>query len=62
MIKIICDICGKEMSTSKYTGANENCNFCISSYGKVWDICNNCREELLELLKTFKYKEESEDK
>lgn len=62
MTKTICDICGNEMPTDTYPRTIAEHNFCISSYGKVWDVCNNCRNELLELLKKYKYKEESEDK
>ena len=46
MTKTICDICGKEMPTTKFVDAIEDLNFCISSPGKIWDICNECREDL----------------
>lgn len=46
MTKTVCDICGKEMPTKKYTDTIKNLNFCISSYGEIWDICTECREEL----------------
>lgn len=46
MTKTVCDICGKDMPTSKFEKNNEDMNFCISSYGKAWDICNECREDL----------------
>ena len=46
MTKTTCDICGKEMPTTKYADRIEDKNFCISSYGKIWDICTECREEL----------------
>ena len=42
----VCDICGKEMSTIKCTDIINTLNFCISSYGKIWDICNDCRVSL----------------
>ena len=46
MTKTVCDICGKEMQTQKFVGTTENMNFCISSYGKRWDICDKCRLDL----------------
>lgn len=46
MTKTVCDICGKEMPTKKYVDRIDNYNFCISSYGKIWDICTECRESL----------------
>lgn len=58
MTKTICDICGKEMPLS-LRGTKDD-KFCISSYGKVWDVCTECRNELNEWLK--KRKAESEDK
>ena len=45
MTKTVCDVCGKEMPTARFV-AIENLNFCISSHGKIWDICNECREDL----------------
>ena len=49
MTKTVCDICGKEMPTVKFVNTIEdleNLNFCISSYGKIWDICDECRVDL----------------
>ncbi len=46
MTKTVCDICGKEMSTPKYADTIENMNFCISSHGRIWDLCLECREDL----------------
>ena len=46
MTKTVCDICGKEMPTQKYADRIENYEFCISSYGEIWDICTECRESL----------------
>ena len=46
MTKTVCDICGKDMSTN--TTSKDpiyDLKFCISSYGKIWDICNECRED-----------------
>ena len=46
MTKTICDICGKAIPTQSM---NKNpiydLKFCISSYGKMWDICSECRED-----------------
>lgn len=46
MTKTVCDICGKEMPTAKFADTTENLNFCISSHGKIWDICAECRVSL----------------
>lgn len=48
MTKTVCDICGKEISPvfRKNGDTIENLNFCISSYGRIWDICIECREDL----------------
>lgn len=47
MIKTVCDICGKEKETPNvYTDTIENMNFCISSNGRIWDICDECRVKL----------------
>ena len=44
---IICDICGDKIPTIKFVDDNiKDLNFCISSYGKVWDICDKCRVNL----------------
>ena len=45
MTKTVCDICGKEMPTIK-ADTIENHEFCISSYGEIWNICTECRESL----------------
>lgn len=45
MTKTICDICGKEMPTTKLGDRPyANQKFCISSCGKAWDVCGECRE------------------
>ena len=59
MTKTVCDICGKEMSPAKFVGI-ENLNFCISSHGKTWDVCTECRESLNRWM--FVRRRESEDK
>ena len=46
MTKTICDICGKEMPTAKFVDNIEDMNFCMSSHGRIWDICTECRESL----------------
>ena len=46
MTKTVCDICGKEMPIIKFVDTIENHEFCISSYGEIWDICTECRESL----------------
>ena len=50
-----CDICGKEMPTM-----SKGDNFNISSRGRVWDICDNCRQELNKWLESKKPKGETE--
>lgn len=46
MIKAVCDICGKEMPSETFAKLIKDYNFRISSNGRVWDICNKCRERL----------------
>lgn len=46
MTKTVCDICGREMPTAKFVANIEDLNFCISSQGRIWDICTDCRESL----------------
>lgn len=58
MTKTICDICGKEIPSEMYASSIKDYKFCISSYGKVWDVCTECRNELNEWTK--KRKAESE--
>lgn len=65
MTKTVCDICGKEMPTEKFVDNIRNLNFCISSHGRIWDICTECRVSLnrwMTILKEEANKEESEDK
>ena len=45
MTRTVCDICGKEMSTAKLDNIDD-LNFCISSHGRIWDICDRCRVSL----------------
>lgn len=53
----ICDICGKQ--TEQSTKPLAVYKFVISSYGRVLDICDDCRESLNNWM-TMR-KEESED-
>lgn len=46
MTKTVCDICGKEMPTASFAGNIKNLNFCISSHGRIWDVCDGCRASL----------------
>ena len=46
MKKTICDVCGKKMPTFKTELPPEDMQFCISSYGHIWDVCDECRKEL----------------
>lgn len=58
MTKTYCDICGKELLTSM-PHSIEGSSFCISSFGRIWDICNDCKNELNEFIN--KHKEEKEN-
>ena len=52
MTKTVCDICGKEMLTTlKIVDNIKNLNFCISSHGRIWDICDECRASLNKWMK-----------
>ena len=46
MTRTVCDICGKEMPTAKFVANIVDLSFCISSHGKIWDICDKCRVDL----------------
>lgn len=48
MKKIICDICGKELSLTYgiRETALKDIHFAISSHGRLWDICQECRDSL----------------
>lgn len=59
MTKTICDICGKEMPLEIFAKPVKDYKFCISSYGRAWDICGKCRDELNKWIE--KRKAESED-
>ena len=59
MTKTVCDICCKEMPTAKFVDNIEELHFCISSFGRIWDICAECRESLNRWM--TKRRAESED-
>ena len=61
MTKTVCDICGKEMPTSKYADTIEDMNFCISSHGRIWDICEACRIGLNKWMTIRKAKREKKE-
>ena len=48
MTKTICDICGVEMKPALCLDKKkpDEIQFSISSYGKYWDICQDCRDSL----------------
>lgn len=58
MTKTICDICGKEMPTDKFDCRSEDIKFGISSFGRFWDICDDCRTELNKWLEQRKQAKE----
>lgn len=43
----ICDVCGKRMSV---TDTIVKPSFTISSDGKTWDICTECRDDILKYM------------
>lgn len=63
MIKTVCDICGKDMPPTIIEKIpyitmrdgevvdTEDYNFIISSPGKVWDICKECKSDLVKWMK-----------
>ena len=58
MTKTVCDICGKEIPNTKFVDNIKSLNFCISSQGRIWDICNECRVSLNEWMTIRKRKSE----
>lgn len=60
MTKTICDICGNDVPLEIYVTSIKNQKLCISSYGKVWDICTECRNELDKWIKKRKVESEEE--
>lgn len=67
MTKTTCDICGKVMPTDFYPASIDELHFCISSCGKIWDICDKCRDEIGKLIENRRkemsknHKSESEE-
>jgi len=59
---LICDICGKRMSTLQY---GDKIDLHVSAPGIVWDICYECKADLnrwIDARRTkIKQKEESEE-
>lgn len=60
MTKKICDICGKDMPLDINLRSIKDYKFCISSYGKVLDICDECRNELDKWMKNRKEEREEQ--
>ena len=54
MTKRFCDICGKEVFGLRFVENSRDYQFSISSNGKLWDICNECREDLAVWMKDRK--------
>lgn len=48
MTKTVCDICGREMANDSIAPRlkESEVQFSISSYGRYWDICDDCRTNL----------------
>ena len=59
MKKCFCDICEHEIPEIQIN-ISENLNFAIYSNGKEWDICNACRCELGDWLKSKKKYDDKE--
>lgn len=58
MTKTVCDVCGKEMPTTKKFGHSiRDLNLCVLSRDKMWDICDSCHEELYKYITIYKQKE-----
>ena len=60
MTTTVCDICGKEIPLEVYSRPIKDYKFCLSSYGKVWDICQDCRDEFNAWMKERKVEKVSE--
>lgn len=60
MTKTICDICGNDMPLGIYSIAIKDYKFCISSNGRAWDICDECRKDLDKWIKKRKAESEYE--
>ena len=62
--KIICDICGKDISWDmrNYIQVKEYVGYTSGIYkrGDKWDICRDCAEEMKDYIRA-KTKQESED-
>ena len=57
MTKRFCDICGKEvigLMELKIVENSKDYHFSISSNGRLWDICNECMEDLAVWIKDRK--------
>ena len=54
MTRIVCDICGKDMMPSIVPADIRNMDFKISSFGKIWDICPQCKEDFKKWMKARK--------
>ena len=54
MTKRFCDICGKEVVGLAFSEDLKNHKFSIASNGRLWDICNKCREDLVVWMKNRK--------
>lgn len=61
MTRIVCDFCGKDAGNqSALLDAVKEFNFCISRYGNILDMCEDCRKSFNEWWKQRKAIEESE--
>ena len=57
MIKTVCDICGKEVETIPSYIKNVEV-FRISSNGRIWDICDDCRVDFSKWVEQRKVRQE----
>ena len=61
MTKTVCDICRKEIPTTKFVDTIKDLKFCVSSYGRILDICTECRESLNMWIITRRAESEGEE-
>lgn len=54
MIKIMCDLCGRDVQTDKHLKEARDYVYAITSYGTPLDLCVGCRRELREWINELK--------
>lgn len=46
MIKVMCDVCGRDITSIASLADGKKCAYCITVYGKQLDMCKECRKDL----------------